>query len=77
MHEEYNYDTEIFFELADPKSSEHLNYENAILPTAILEVGTNMLNFPYPLRSGGILKLAIEFYGNCLVEALRATENYN
>jgi hypothetical protein len=40
-------------------------------PCALVEVSTFMNGFPYASGSAGMMKLAQEFYGNCIAEMLR------
>lgn len=40
-------------------------------PGGVVEVSTFMDNFPYPSGSAGMMKLAQEYYGNCITEMLR------
>ena len=40
-------------------------------PAALVEVSTFMTGFPYASGSAGMMKLAQEYYGNCLAELLR------
>ena len=42
-------------------------------PCALVEVSTFMNNFTYASGSAGMMKLAQEYYGNCLAELLRVT----
>lgn len=41
-------------------------------PAALVEVSTYMTNFPYAQGSAGMMKLAQEYYGNCLAEMICA-----
>lgn len=40
-------------------------------PSGVVEVSTFMNNFPYLSGSAGMMKLAQEYYGNCITEMLR------
>ena len=40
-------------------------------PTALVEISTFMNGFPHASGSAGMMKLAQEYYGNCLAELLR------
>ena len=40
-------------------------------PSGVVEVSTFMDNFPYLSGSAGMMKLAQEYYGNCITEMLR------
>ena len=70
---EYNFTTQRIFFQNNPSDNGHPSYGDSRLPTCVLEIATNMNGFPYALHSGQILKLATEFYGNCVAEGIRAT----
>lgn len=73
FREEYDFDTKQIFHLNSPGANGHPTYGNSRLPTVVLEICTNMIGFPEPQGSGGMMKIATEWYGNCVAEAIRAT----
>lgn len=80
---ELNYSYEqLYFNTSAPGSSGHPAYGISQLPTATIEFSTNMglsftdpedadKHFPYPKGSPELMKLAVEWYGNCLAEAVK------
>lgn len=78
VKQEFNYpDLKMMFELGSKYggSSGHPGFGNSKLPTAILEVATNMEGFPSDAQhnSSRMMKLCTEYYGSGIVEAIEAT----
>ena len=71
--QDYSYETQTMFELSNPNTSGHPSYGNSRLPTAVLEVSTKMQDFPYAAGSGEMMKISEEWFGNCLVAAIKST----
>lgn len=73
---EYGFYTHRIFFQSNPSGNGHPSYGISRLPTVVAEIATNMEGFPAALHSGEIMKIALEWYGNCLAEGIRATSPY-
>lgn len=72
LSQEYNFNESWHPQSSAPSNGSFSSWMSKFsFPAALIEVSTFMTGFPYESGSGQMMKLAQEFYGNCLAEILR------
>ena len=72
LRDEYSFNETWHLQATDPNGNSFTGWMAQFgFPSGVVEISTFMNGFPYASGSAGMMKLAQEYYGNCITEMLR------